>query len=279
MRGTFANAETGEVFEDAELRTKEQREQYKKIREKQKEYEFKHAQIDENYKRYGAFVWFIYHSQQVLDLGITPDQLTKLIYLSTYLDYKNRLIIEKDKHMTRTHMQDVLKVSERTFKTFWGAIVKAKILRNDTSDNCLYIDNSIFKRGKIKLDEDENKIRLYRNSIKKLYEKAKPSEHKFLSYLFQAIPYVNKNYNIISQNPLENDLSLVIPMQMTEYCEIINYDPDNARKLKAKMKALTINDKHVFSFVDNGNGLFCYVNPYVYYAGNKWEKVEILGKF
>lgn len=279
MRGTFANAETGEVFEDAELRTKEQREQYKKIREKQKEYELKHAQIDENYKRYGAFVWFIYHSQQVLDLGITPDQLTKLIYLSTYLDYKNRLIIEKDKHMTRTHMQDLLKVSERTFKTFWGAIVKAKILRNDTNDNCLYIDNSIFKRGKIILDEDENKIRLYRNSIKKLYEKAKPSEHKFLSYLFQAIPYVNKNYNIISQNPLENDLSLVVPMQMTEYCEIINYDPDNARKLKAKMKALTINDKHVFSFVDNGNGLFCYVNPYVYYAGNKWEKVEILGKF
>lgn len=279
MRGTFANAETGEVFEDAELRTKEQREQYKKIREKQKEYESKRAAIDENYKRYGAFVWFIYHSQQVLDLGITPDQLTKLIYLSTYLDYKNRLIIEKDKHMTRTHMQDVLKVSERTFKTFWGAIVKAKILRNDTNDNCLYIDNSIFKRGKIKLDEDENKIRLYRNSIKKLYEKAKPSEHKFLSYLFQAIPYVNKNYNIISQNPLENDLSLVVPMQMTEYCEIINYDSDNARKLKAKMKALTINDKHVFSFVDNGNGLFCYVNPYVYYAGNKWEKVEILGKF
>lgn len=279
MRGTFANAETGEVFEDAELRTKEQREQYKKIREKQKEYESKRTAIDENYKRYGAFVWFIYHSQQVLDLGITPDQLTKLIYLSTYLDYKNRLIIEKDKHMTRTHMQDVLKVSERTFKTFWGAIVKAKILRNDTNDNYLYIDNSIFKRGKIKLDEDENKIRLYRNSIKKLYEKAKPSEHKFLSYLFQAIPYVNKNYNIISQNPLENDLSLVVPMQMTEYCEIINYDSDNARKLKAKMKALTINDKHVFSFVDNGNGLFCYVNPYVYYAGNKWEKVEILGKF
>ena len=94
MRGTFANAETGEVFEDAELRTKEQREQYKKIREKQKEYESKRTAIDENYKRYGAFVWFIYHSQQVLDLGITPDQLTKLIYLSTYLDYKNRLIIE-----------------------------------------------------------------------------------------------------------------------------------------------------------------------------------------
>lgn len=279
MRGTFIQTETGEVFTDAELRTKEQREQYKMIQEKQREYELKHLQIDKNYKRYGTFVWFIYHSQQVIDLGITPDQLTKLIYLSTYLNYKNRLIIEKDKHMTRADMQEILKVKERTFKTFWSAVVKANILKADPDDDCLYIDDKMFKRGKVELDEDENKIRLYIKNIRNLYEQANPSEHKFLSYLFQAIPYINKNYNIISQNPLENELSLVKPMQMTEYCKIINYDPDNVRRLKAQMKALKINGKHVFSFVDNGDGLFCYVNPYVYYTGNKWEKVEILGKF
>lgn len=279
MRGTFYQSETGEVFEDADLRTKEQREQYKKLLEKRQEYEFKGTEIKEKYRKYGAFVWLIYHSQQVLDLGITSDQLTKLIYLSTYLNYRNRLMTKKDKHMTRADMQNILKVSQRTFKTFWSAVVNAKILKIDSKDNCLYINDSIFKRGTFILNEDENKIRLYRKSIRHLYEQAKPSEHKFLSYLFQAIPFVNKNYNIISHNPLENDLSLVRPMQMTEYCKIINYDPDNARKLKTKMKALTLNGKHVFSFVDNGNGLFCYVNPYVYYAGNKWEEVEILGKF
>lgn len=58
MRGTFIQTETGEVFTDAELRTKEQREQYKMIQEKQREYELKHLQIDKNYKRYGTFVWF-----------------------------------------------------------------------------------------------------------------------------------------------------------------------------------------------------------------------------
>lgn len=279
MRGTFIDAETGEVYEEADLRTKEQKEQYKKILEKKKEYELKHAHIDANYKKYGTFVWFIYHSQQVLDLGITPDQLTKLIYLSTYLNYKNRLMIDKDNHMTRTDMQEILRVSERTFKSFWSAIVKANILKIDKNDNCLYIDSSIFKRGKITLDDAKYKIRLYKKGVRDLYEKAMPSEHKFLSYLFQAIPYVNKDFNIISKNPLENDLSLIVPMQMTEFCEKIHYDPENARKLKTKMKALTIKGKHVFSFVENGNGLFCYVNPYVYYGGNKWEKVEILGEF
>lgn len=279
MRGTFTNIETGEVFENADLRTDEQRKQYKKYLDRQQEIKFKYAEINDKYKRYGTFVWFIYHSQQVLDLGITPDQLTKLIYLSTFLDYRNKLMIKKDKHMTRADMQDVLKVSERTFKTFWSAIVKAKILKIDSDDKCLYINSAIFKRGNFELNEDETKIRLYINGIRHLYEKATPSEHKFLSYLFQAIPYVNKDYNIISHNPLEPELDLVKPMQMAEYCEIIHYDPNNARKLKTKMKSLTMNGKNIFSFVDNGNGLFCYVNPYVYYAGNQWEKVEILGKF
>ena len=279
MRGTFCDPETGEVFENADLRTQEERESYKKYLEIKKEYEFKGAEIKEKYKKYGVFVWFIYHSNQVLDLGITPDQLTKLIYLSTYLNYSNRLIVKKGKHMTKTQMKEILNVSERTFKTFWSAIIKADILKVDNDDECLYINDKFFKRGKIELNEDENKIRLYQKNIRCLYEKSKPCEHKFLSYLFQAIPFINKNYNIISHNPFEDDLDLVQPMQMSEYCRLINYDYENARKLKNKMKALTVNEKHVFSFVDNGDGLFCYVNPYVYYAGDKWTKVEILGKF
>lgn len=279
MRGTFCDPETGEVFENADLRTQEERESYKKYLEVKKEYELKGAEINEKYKKHGAFVWFIYHSNQVLDLGITPDQLTKLIYLSTYLNYSNRLMVKKDKHMTKPQMKEILNVSERTFKTFWSAIVKADILKVDKDDGCLYINDNLFKRGKIELDEDESKIRLYRKSIRYLYETSKPCEHKFLSYLFQAIPFINKNYNIISHNPFENDLDLVQPMQMSEYCKIINYENENACKLKNKMKALTVKGRHVFSFVDNGDGLFCYVNPYVYYAGNEWKRVEILGSF
>ena len=279
MRGTFCDPETGEVFENAELRTQEDRERYKKYLEKKQEYEFKGMHINEKYKQYGTFTWFIYHSQQALCLGITPAQLTKLIYLSTYINYKNRLMINAETHMTRADMQDILKVSDRTFKSFWKAIVNSKILKVNSDDKCLYFNESLFKRGKFNLYEDESKIRLYRRGIRVLYEKAKPSEHKFLSYLFQAIPYINKDYNVISHNPCECDLDLISPMQFSEFCTLINYDYENARKLKTKMKNLTINDKYVFSFVDNGNGMFCYVNPSIYYAGNKWDKVEVLGKF
>lgn len=279
MRGTVVDNKTGELLEEVVYYTNEERERYRQYLEQKKEYEYKGAMINSEYNKHGCFTWLIYHSQQVLDLGITPDQLTKLIYLSTFIDYNNRLMIDKDKHMTREDMQEVLKVRERTFKTFWSAMIKTKILIVDSYNKSLYLNESLFRRGTIEINEDENKIRLYYKGVRALYEKAKLTEHKFLSYLFQAIPFINRDYNIISHNPFESDIELVQPMQMSEYCRIINYDYDNARKLKGKMKALTVNGKHVFSFVDNGNGLFCFVNPLVYYAGNRWDEVEVLAKF
>lgn len=276
IRGNFIDHDTDEYYENCVLRTQEEIEGYKKY---QKILE-KKAMIDEEYRKNGAFVWLIYHSEQVLDLGITPDQLTKLIYISTFIGYDNKLKA-KSIAMRKIDMQKILDVSERTFKSFWHAITSADILRVGDDDG-LYLNDSIFMRGKVKrktIPSDEYKIRLYKNSIQKLYKQSKVTEHKFLSYLFQAIPYINIDYNIISHNPQERDLSLIQPMQMTEYCTLVGYDPENARKLKTKMKSLTINGRYVFSFVDNNDGLFCYVNPYVCYAGNRWDEVKVLGKF
>lgn len=274
--GNFVDNDTGELFENCVLRTQEEIEGYKKhLKHLEKK-----AMIHEAHRKNGAFVWLIYHSEQVLDLGITPDQLTKLIYISTFIDYDNKLKVNSIA-MRKIDMQKILDISERTFKSFWHAITSADILRVG-DDGGLYLNDSIFMKGKIKrktIPSDEYKIRLYKNSIQKLYKQSKVTEHKFLSYLFQAIPYINIDYNIISHNPQERDLSLVQPMQMTDYCTLVGYDPENARKLKTKMKSLTINGRYVFSFVDNNDGLFCYVNPYVCYAGNKWDEVKVLGKF
>ena len=128
-------------------------------------------------------------------------------------------------------------------------------------------------------DIDCNRTRLYIKSIRSLYTQAKISEHKLLSYLFQAIPFVNVNYNILCFNPLENDLQKVKPMIMKDFCVIIGYSQDNDRRLKTKLKGLRLQQLPVFSFVDNADGLFCYINPNVYYAGNKWEEVKVLGRF
>ena len=276
----IVDIETGEALLNVTVTTERDRQNYKKILEAKQKYEFQGAEIQKQYKKYGSFVWLLYNAGQVLDLGIQPDELTKLIYISTYMGYNNRLMVSEDESMTKKQMREILRVSEDTFHKFYISLTNAGILSEDI-DKCLYLNTSIFKRGTIKdvKDIDCNRTRLYIKSIRSLYMQAKISEHKLLSYLFQAIPFVNVNYNILCFNPLENDLQKVKPMIMKDFCIIIGYSQDNDRRLKTKLKGLRLQQLPVFSFVDNADGLFCYINPNVYYAGNKWEEVKVLGRF
>ena len=276
----IVDLETGEAFLNVTVTTERDRQNYKKFLEAKQKYEFQGAEIQKQYKKYGSFVWFLYNAGQVLDLGIQPDELTKLIYISTYMGYNNRLMVSEDESMTKKQMREILRVSEDTFHKFYTSLTNTGILSEDM-DKCLYLNTSIFKRGAIKdvKDIDCNRTRLYIKSIRSLYTQAKISEHKLLSYLFQAIPFVNVNYNILCFNPLENDLQKVKPMIMKDFCVVIGYSQDNDRRLKTKLKGLRLQQLPVFSFVDNADGLFCYINPNVYYAGNKWEEVRVLGRF
>lgn len=273
------NVETGEIYDEVKVISKEDLERCKQFFETQREYEYKGMEIKEKYKENGSFVWLLYNAGKALDLGITSNELTKLIFISTYMDYNNRLMLSENKIMRKSDMQQLLKVSERTFINFWKSITDSKLLIKKTDSEELYLNTDLFLRGHTAQSDDMDRIRLYRRSIRKLYKQAKIGEHKLLSYLFQAIPFVNINYNIICHNPTETDLDMVKPMTMADYCGIIGYNSDNCRRLKTMLKKLKLNKTIVFSFVDNANGLFCYINPNVYYAGNSWDKVEVLGEF
>lgn len=245
-------------------------------------YKLKEKQIEEEYKKYGTFIWLLYNVGNVLDLGITDENLTKLIFISTYMSYQNNRLMLDNKHsMTKSDMQDLLNISDMTFWRFYNSLIETNILRE--MDECLYLNPEVFARGEIAKINNENqdiyKMRLYVKSIRYLYQKARVREHSLLAYLFQAIPFVNIDYNVICHNPAETDIDHIKPMQFQDYCKLINYNPDNARRLKTKIKALRLEGYPVFNFVDNANGLFCYVNPNVFYAGNNFKEVRILGKF
>ena len=271
------DVDTGEVYENVTITTEQDRQKYKNYLEEKIKYEFKGSEIQRKYKQYGSFVWLLYNADQILDLGIKPDELTKLIYISTFMGYNNRIMISEDESMTKYQMREILKLSEDTFRRIYNSLLGAKILTED-SNKCLYLNTCLFRRGAVE-DVDCNRMRLYIKSVRNLYMQAKIREHKLLSYLFQAIPFVNINYNILCFNPSESDLKKVKPMLMKDYCILIGYSQDNDRRLKTKLKGLKLKQLPVFSFVENSDGLFCYINPNVYYAGNKWDDVKVLGRF
>lgn len=274
--------DTGSLVEDgsAYVKLKSGIDKAKEMIKRKQDYELYGQQIKTEYKVYGTFIWFLYNANQVLDLGISNEDLTKLIFISTYISYSsNRLMVDNKNCMTKEDMQSLLRISDMTFWRFFKSVTEAKIIR-ETGDG-IFLNPNIFSKGssdKIK-SVDKNRMRLYINGIRILYQKAKICEHSLLSYLYQAIPFVNINYNMLCYNPMETDIKKIHTMPFEEYCKTIGYTPDNSRRLKTKIKKLRLQRLPVFNFVDNDDGLFCYINPNVYYAGNSFKEVRVLGKF
>jgi len=214
----------------------------------------------------------------MLDIGIKPDELTKLIFISTYMDYENKLMFNKKIPMTKKNMNDLLNLSTGNYYEFYNTMINSKLFVY--KKGYIYLNNNIFAKGDIKqTDIKTNKIRLYAEGIRSIYKQAKPAEHKSLSYIFQAIPFINIDYNTICHNPLQCDIGKIKPMLITDFSKIISYDTSQTCRLKTILKKIRLNGKIVFSFIVNDNGTFMYINPKVYYAGDKWDKVEILGEF
>lgn len=230
-------------------------------------------------KQYGTFIWLLYNVGTALDWGLSPDTITKIIYLSTYMDYDNKLRYKR-KLLTREKMQELLDVKKSTFYKFLSEVTEKKILVINDNGTCELSPKLFYKGKATNLKKSKMDFtRLYVNGVRVLYRLADPREHKALSYIFQAIPFTNYNYNMLCYNPKEPTLDNIKSMQFEEYCEIIGYSRANARRLKNIMKKFTVRDMPVFNFVTNTYGTFCYINPYVHYAGEKWEEVEVLGRF
>lgn len=276
---TQVDEETGEVISQRE-RTSAQKEAYDKHIQRKQALDAQKITENKVRKEYGAFVWLLYNSNEVLDLGVRPEDVTKLIYLSTYMDYQNRLVDDNDETpMDKEEMMTLLRTSRNTFAKFFKSITDVGILKQHQR-GYYYLNDDIFSRGTI-TDKNISKsvMRLYIKGIRKIYDESLMYEHHLLSYLFRAIPFVNINYNILCHNPQERSYNMIEPMLFSEFCEKVGYKPENERKLKNKIKELRIGHRPVFNFVENSDGRFCFINPHIYYSGNKHEEVMVLGEF
>ena len=261
---------------------------HNKYKEEQEQKEARKAFYHIQQNQYGKWVFLLYNIDVALDYGIEPANLTKLIYLSTFMFYNNRLLYNNRIPITKKNLQNVLGIGKTAYYKFANEVFDKGLLIEDDKGR-LSLNKEIFFRGYMRdvqkyLNEnqlDKDIIKLYYNSIREIYTKSKVTEHGKLSYLFQMIPYINIEFNILCHNPFETNFDLIDPMIMEDYCEIIGYSVNNVFRLKNSLKSISIGDTYAFNFVDNGEGLFCCVNPCVFYAGcgDNLDKCESFGKF
>lgn len=256
----------------------------KKIQDKKEKEKIKQKNIE-----YGKFVWVFYNNNQLLFNGsIDGSILTKFIYLSTYAEYSDKscgtfskIVSDRNVHINKKDLGRLLKTKTTATNHFIKECISKNLINID-EDGFLFINTNYVKYGKL-LDTNVLKecrtSRMYKNAVRDLYKKSLPSEHKLLSYLFIILPFVNHEYNIICHNPEEVVLENIQQMDLMEFCEIIGYSKNNYRRLKSLLKNITVLGKYAISFVENLYGVKMFINPKLYYAGESWDEVKILGEF
>ncbi|MCD8049938.1 MAG: hypothetical protein LUG52_10190 [Clostridia bacterium] len=227
--------------------------------------------------------YFIMNASKMGEL--LPATAARLIYLCTYLDFDNNFMLTQrtpKKAMQKSDLQSVLGLSESGTRKFWDEVSPKYITQ---SADGLRLNTDEIHRGSIK-GADSSYRKIWIRQVRKLYKATPLTRHKHLGYVFQVLPYVNIEYNIICWNIDETDIDEIIPLTLREFCELIDYDVSQASRLIDIYKNITFEYKgkteYLITFVVNNrdlNGAKFYINPHIVYSGSDYQKVEVLGAF
>ena len=190
-------------------------------------------------------------------VNIERANISRLIYLATYIDYNDRqenLLIKYSQckeiePMTRKDIKEKLGLKDTAFKSFLKNMKENNLLYE--ANNKFYINPDYFSKGKIHV-KDKKYTRIYINTTRMLYEGCNPKKHKSLSYVFQLIPFMNTEFNIICENPNEKDLNKIKKLNMKNICELLKLSTDkkNMSRIKKDILNISINyrDKELYLF-------------------------------
>jgi len=238
------------------------------------------------YRRNNKAKFVFAHSEHDYQ-DIKPETLGRLMYLSTYLPYGTNVLSRTQKtKIKKADLPSIMGLSTGTFYRFWEDL-KGKYLQED-ENGYIVLSPACFVRGKIQAKNiGEEWQKLYIEFMRELYAKTPPTNHRYLGYIFQMLPFVNIEYNILCHNPQETDLAAIQPITLDEFCLACGYANTDQRTRLVKKYA------QIYFNVEGSKERFCsiitdlanigkaniYINPNIIYKGSRWDDVKILGKF
>lgn len=274
--GEYVNAITVKVPEGSTVTTPQQREAYKKYKEKEQQL-YIARKSRENLRDKFTFV-----SCDAQLRKLQPTAAVRLAVLSTYANYDTGRLMYHRKPMALSAMAKVLKIGERSTRRFLKKV--SDFLQID-EDGSYVLSTDYFLKGRL----DKRRLRgkryqqLYDDALRQIYNAVSPEQYGYLGYAFQMLEYLNVEYNFLCYNPEEQVLSEVVPLSCEDYCKLIGYDYSNFARMKKAYSKLSVDidgrPEAFCSFVDNGHSTRIFVNPHIVYAGSQYDKVEILGEF
>lgn len=279
--------ETGEVLETinitipigSKIETPKQQQRNKERREQQKQQELKKNLYRNNNPKF-TFIQAEHHYKD-----IKPENVGRLMFLSTYLGYDSNILSMTQKtKLKKGDLSNLMNLPNTTFSRFWNDVNGKYLIEN--KDGYICITDEFFIRGRLTKTHTEWQ-KLYIGAMRNLYHMLPTSGHRYVGFLFQMLPFVNTEYNILCHNPYETDIEKIDPLTLNEFCIACGYKTPEQRARLVKKYA------HIQLDIDGHKELFCsfvsnlvnigdskiYINPNVLYKGSKWDEVKILGQF
>ena len=220
-------------------------------------------------------------------IKLKPETATRLFYLMAFAGHKEngrRLLINNRTPMQKKDLPNILKVDRKTVTAFF-AEVSPQFIQEDES-GLLWTESTWFYRGKgLQMSEDEAYTRIFCDCMKKLYNGAHGKGLKYLGYVFQMLPYVNREYNVICSNPKEKDVQKICKLNLLDVCGILGFNENHVDRFARMLAAQTFEidgcEEGFFRLLTQPNSMNyktadIYINPNLLYAGTDFSKVDFL---
>lgn len=259
---TMIDTQTGEWIGDGTIKEGEYFKKVTRLTQGQKEHlEKKRAQ--ESYtKSLGGFVTVFYFNNQVLfddeerpNEVISKANVTRLMMLATYMNYKNQLVLEPStnkvikvkgavEYMTKKDIQHVLKLKTSTFKKFFNEVTLANILIEENGK--FVLNEGYFYKGeleKYKKKIEGNYTRMYIDTVRQIYNGGDSKKHSILTYVFQLIPCIHYSTNFLCTNNSESHTSIDY-MNLEDICKFLGLSTNKGNMSKFKRDLMAIRIKY-----------------------------------
>lgn len=242
-------------------------------REQERKKKYRYTQTDELGK-------YILLRVKKIPTTLDPSTLARLTLLSTFIDYKNRLMINKQTVMRKSDLPRILNISERAARDFVSEVKNKYLIFRDGE---MFLSKEYYRGESDKYKRDA-KQKLFIQTTQDLYYKLKPREHRYFGYVIRIIPFVNREFNILCHNPDEIVFDQIKPLSIGEICDLLKYENTHSDRLLDGLTKCIFRaddqDQSLCAIVQSvGNGITGYgmfVNPRILYNGSDYNKVEIL---
>ena len=181
----------------------------------------------------GGFIHMLIINNELLfnNVGIDRSNISRLIYLATYIDYNDReenVLVKHGKnntleYLTKKDIKEIMGLSKTTFNDFIRDLKENELLFE--ANDKYYITTKYFSKGKSNFDKRKY-TRVFIKTTRDLYKGCSTRQHSKLSYVFQLIPFLNYETNILCSNPNEINRDDLNRLTLSDICKLLGLSTD-----------------------------------------------------